>query len=645
MKFGLVLGILDNIHKALKALVLIGQNSEEQLELQFQLTCLTEIIKGAEDSSVSSEASEALEALSQKVADLAKYCTFIVKTKDLKHSVFNVGDHNSKVKMFGNSLQLLCTKLAIFLVLNTKEVDENNITRLDEVLMKYSKRPTLDILDNSDVKIVLLSMGVTPRQFRDIRYQMDWVTSRAIEHPLELPTILKLKAELCSRKKLEKVLEPSDFKYIANIKVDETCLRGSSDRARVYLLKWMGTEVAVKILEDVSFFDPGLKIFESMELVTRKNILNEIKLYDKLNVCPFISTFYGVSSINNKLAWITEFLPYKSIEYLIYVEPEQLTEGFTASLINGISNGLAHMHENGVTHFDVRSSNILVGRDWTPKITDIGIARIQKDSVNSIQWRAPEQLERASYKHGNHFPGDVYSFAVLLGEISTREKPWNECTLEAIQSSVLLGNRPYDMYLHNISPSIFSLMCKCWQQTPEARISMAQVLSYLESRCEEDNTMGQDRHFGSLPKNEAKQPAVTEYEVIELGNNGVKRFTDYKTDPKEPNHLAEHDRVDSAKFRLQQIEESLKFYKQETQSSRKITLMLNIPGIILIPIFIVGLALNDNSTMAVTFTVLGGIYAFIVAMWNMLFCCCYTTTPRKILKMKSERDKLLSLQL
>ncbi len=36
-----------------------------------------------------------------------------------------------------------------------------------------------------------------------------------------------------------------------------------------------------------------------------------------------------------------------------------------------------------MVHFDVKSANILLGRDWTAKIADVGLAKILKDGMLS----------------------------------------------------------------------------------------------------------------------------------------------------------------------------------------------------------------------------------------------------------------------
>jgi serine/threonine protein kinase len=44
-----------------------------------------------------------------------------------------------------------------------------------------------------------------------------------------------------------------------------------------------------------------------------------------------------------------------------------------------LSNSLAYLHEGlepKVVHRDIKSSNILLDRDWNPKISDFGLAKL-----------------------------------------------------------------------------------------------------------------------------------------------------------------------------------------------------------------------------------------------------------------------------
>ena len=58
--------------------------------------------------------------------------------------------------------------------------------------------------------------------------------------------------------------------------------------------------------------------------------------------------------------------------------------------------GLHHMHSRKVMHLDLKSANILLARDGTAKIADVGLAKIlTRDNTcvsteGTFDWAAPE---------------------------------------------------------------------------------------------------------------------------------------------------------------------------------------------------------------------------------------------------------------
>lgn len=59
-----------------------------------------------------------------------------------------------------------------------------------------------------------------------------------------------------------------------------------------------------------------------------------------------------------------------------------------------VARGLHFLHNHGVVHFDLRSHNILLSREGTAKITDVGLARITED----VSFFLPAASERLSLK-------------------------------------------------------------------------------------------------------------------------------------------------------------------------------------------------------------------------------------------------------
>ncbi|KAL9860585.1 putative inactive leucine-rich repeat receptor-like serine/threonine-protein kinase [Arabidopsis thaliana] len=88
-----------------------------------------------------------------------------------------------------------------------------------------------------------------------------------------------------------------------------------------------------------------------------------------------------------------------------------------------LAMGLVYIHQNpGLTHGNLKSSNVLLGPDFESCLTDYGLSdlhdpySIEDTSVASLFYKAPEcrDLRKASTQ-----PADVYSFGVLLLELLT----------------------------------------------------------------------------------------------------------------------------------------------------------------------------------------------------------------------------------
>uniref|UniRef100_A0A0E0LLS6 Uncharacterized protein n=1 Tax=Oryza punctata TaxID=4537 RepID=A0A0E0LLS6_ORYPU len=105
----------------------------------------------------------------------------------------------------------------------------------------------------------------------------------------------------------------------------------------------------------------------------------------------------------------------------------ELDWGKRFKIINGIARGLQYLHEDSqlkIVHRDLKASNILLDFDYSPKISDFGLAKIfggdqSEDVTNRIAgtygYMAPEYAMRGNYS----IKSDVFSFGVLVLEIIT----------------------------------------------------------------------------------------------------------------------------------------------------------------------------------------------------------------------------------
>lgn len=95
-----------------------------------------------------------------------------------------------------------------------------------------------------------------------------------------------------------------------------------------------------------------------------------------------------------------------------------------------VARALAHAHERGVLHRDVKPSNVLVDEQGHARLVDFGLARMEGggqltrtgSQVGSLYYMAPEQLlERSANLDGRV---DVYALGVMLYELLTRTSPF-----------------------------------------------------------------------------------------------------------------------------------------------------------------------------------------------------------------------------
>lgn len=88
--------------------------------------------------------------------------------------------------------------------------------------------------------------------------------------------------------------------------------------------------------------------------------------------------------------------------------------------------GLEHMHEKNVIHRDIKPENLVLDTDGYLKITDLGVARVQKpdnsaDTSGTPGYMAPEVLCRQT--HGiavDYFAVGVIAYEFMMGRVNQK---------------------------------------------------------------------------------------------------------------------------------------------------------------------------------------------------------------------------------
>ncbi|VFQ96038.1 unnamed protein product [Cuscuta campestris] len=164
----------------------------------------------------------------------------------------------------------------------------------------------------------------------------------------------------------------------------------------------------------------------------KKEFAREVKKMGSIrhpNVVPLRAYYWGPREQERLV--LADYLPGDSLSLHLYeTTPRKYSPlSFSKRLNIGVevARGLAFLHEKGLPHGNLKPTNIiLVGRNYSARVTDYGLHRLMTPSGNAEQilnlgalgYRAPE-LANAT-KPVLTLKADVYAFGVILMELLTR---------------------------------------------------------------------------------------------------------------------------------------------------------------------------------------------------------------------------------
>ncbi|XP_040284706.1 mitogen-activated protein kinase kinase kinase 7 isoform X2 [Bufo bufo] len=256
--------------------------------------------------------------------------------------------------------------------------------------------------------------------------------------------------------------EEIDFK---EIEVEEVVGRGTF--GVVCKAKWRGKDVAIKQIESES--ERKAFIIELRQL-SRVNHPNIVKLYGAcLNPVCLVMEYAEGGSLYNVLHG-AEPLPY-------------YTAAHAMSWCLQCAQGVAYLHSmkpKALIHRDLKPPNLLLVAGGTVlKICDFGTAcDIQTHMTNnkgSAAWMAPEVFEGSNYSE----KCDVFSWGIILWEVITRRKPFDEIGGPAFRIMWAVHNGTRPPLIKNLPKPIESLMTRCWSKDPSQRPSMEEIVKIM----------------------------------------------------------------------------------------------------------------------------------------------------------------------
>ncbi|MBA0618024.1 hypothetical protein Gotri_018658 [Gossypium trilobum] len=250
----------------------------------------------------------------------------------------------------------------------------------------------------------------------------------------------------------------------------------------------MGVVVAVKRLKDVTVSEKEFK--EKIEVVGSM---------DHQNLVPLRAYYF---SADEKLL-VYDYMPMGSLSSLLHGNRGSgrtpLNWDTRSGIALGAARGIEYLHSKGpgISHGNIKSSNVLLTTSYEARVSDFGLAQLAgpTSTPNRVDgYRAPEVTDtnKVSQK------ADVYSFGILLLELLTGKAPTHALLNEEgidlprwVQSIVREDwtSEVFDVELlryQNVEDDMVQLLqlaINCTAQYPDKRPSMAEVMNQIEDLC------------------------------------------------------------------------------------------------------------------------------------------------------------------
>ncbi|XP_028772737.1 receptor-like protein kinase 7 [Neltuma alba] len=298
------------------------------------------------------------------------------------------------------------------------------------------------------------------------------------------------------------VINFNENEVIEGIKAENVIGKGGSGNVYKVVLK-CGKELAVKHIWTSNPGEPGSGRSSSAMLKRSCRTPEydaEVAALSSIRHVNVVKLYCSITSEDSSLL-VYEFLPNGSLwDKLHNCQKTPMAWDVRYEIALGAARGLEYLHhgcDRPVIHRDVKSSNILIDKEWKPRIADFGLAKIvQRGAGNwtnvvagTLGYMAPEYAYSCKVTEKS----DVYSFGVVLMELVTGKKPnesefgenkdivhWVCGNKRTIEDMAELVDSTIPKHFKDDAMKVLRIATLCTVKVPYSRPSMRMVVQMLE---------------------------------------------------------------------------------------------------------------------------------------------------------------------
>ncbi len=248
---------------------------------------------------------------------------------------------------------------------------------------------------------------------------------------------------------------------------------GAGGRGRVFKAqhKLMGRLAALKVIapQIASRASSIARFHREMRLIGRLDHPNVVRAFD-------------ADQVGDLLYIVMEYVPGRSLDHVI-ADRGSLPAAAVADYMAQAALGLAHAHERGIVHRDVKPANLLLSEEGQIKVLDLGLsALMEADSdasfatadgrlVGTVNYMSPEQAVTLNIDGRS----DLFSLGCTMYELLSGRLPFpGETVAECLALRIKGQPTPITDFRPDLSPRLIHLLLeKLMASRPEDRFQTA----------------------------------------------------------------------------------------------------------------------------------------------------------------------------